>query len=84
MLTIHLNDEPTEITAIENSQCCLNKIIKWCRLNRLTLNEGKTKHLCITQRKQVSTVKIDAGGTFLGNVKKHMIAWASVLIRGYL
>ena len=26
--TLLLNDGPTEITAIENSQCCLNKIIK--------------------------------------------------------
>ena len=32
----------------------------------LTLNEGKTKHLCITQKKQ-----IDAGGILLGNVETY-------------
>ena len=54
------------MVAIENSQNRSTKII-----NRLTLNEGKTKHLCITQKKQISSAKIDAGGILLGNVETY-------------
>ena len=46
--TLLLNTGNNETSAVHNSQNCLNKVIKWCKLNRLTLNEDKTKHLCIT------------------------------------
>ena len=31
---MYVNEGPTEMVAIGNSQNCLTKIIKWCRLNR--------------------------------------------------
>ena len=34
----------------------------------LTSNVNKTKHLCITNRKKELNLKVDAGGTYLGNV----------------
>ena len=70
MLMIHflINNGTTEIAAVENSQTRLNKIIHWCRLNRLTLNENKTKHLIITSRNHLVSQQIEADGTYRGNV----------------
>ena len=56
------------MVAIQNSQSCFNKVIAWCKLNKLTLNEDKTKHLCITNRKHTNTLKITANTNQLGNV----------------
>ena len=66
--TLLINNGTTEIAAVENSQTCLNKIIHWCKLNRLTLNENKTKHLIITSRNHLVSQKIKADGTYLANV----------------
>ena len=69
--TLLLNNGATELVAVQNSQNCLDKVIYWCKLNRLTLNENKTKHLCITHKKQISSLKIYAEGTPLGNVETY-------------
>ena len=58
--TLLLNNGENENIAVHNSQICLNKIIKWCKLNRLTLNESKTKHQ--------SSQQIYVDDTSLGNV----------------
>ena len=66
--TLLINKGSTEEIAIQNSQTCFNRVITWCKLNRLTLNESKTKHLCITNKKQTPTLKINAEINMLGNV----------------
>ena len=67
--TLLLNNGDSEFSAVQNSQYCLNKVVEWCKLNRLTLNEEKTKHLCITHRKQASsTLHVDVERKALGNV----------------
>ena len=69
--TLLVNKGKDENIAVQNSQICLNKIIDWCKLNKLTLNENKTKHLCISNRKNLLNLKVDAGGTYLGNVDNY-------------
>ena len=69
--TLLVNKGKDENVAVQNSQICLNKIIDWCKLNKLTLNENKTKHLCISNRKNLLNLKVDAGGTYLGNVDNY-------------
>ena len=49
--TLLVNKGKSEYEAVQNSQSCLNKIIGWYKLDKLTLNESKTKHLCITNKK---------------------------------
>ena len=66
--TLLMSKGHTEEIVIQNSQHCFNKVISWCKLNRLTLNEGKTKHLCITNKKHITTLKINAETNPLGNV----------------
>ena len=66
--TLLVNAGKNEESAIENSQNCFNKVLNWCKLNRLTLNESKTKHLCLTNRKHNSTLKIKVDTNPLGNV----------------
>ena len=66
--TLLMSKGYTEEIVIQNSQHCFNKVISWCKLNRLTLNEGKTKHLCITNKKHITTLKINAETNPLGNV----------------
>ena len=43
-------------------------IMKWCKPDRLTLNETKTKHFYITNQKHHTLLEIDADGKYLGNV----------------
>ena len=48
--TLLLNTGNTELTAVQHSQECFDRIINWCNLNRLTINSDKTKHLCISSK----------------------------------
>ena len=66
--TLLVNKGCDEETSVRNSQSCFNKIMTWCNLNKLTLNDNKTKHLCITNRKQTTTLKINSENNQLGNV----------------
>ena len=66
--TLLLNSGETENIAVQNAQNCLNKIIKWCKLNKLTLNENKTQHMCVIHRNHSTSLKINADGMNLGNV----------------
>ena len=65
--TLLINMGHSEQIPLQNSQTCFNKVISWCKINRLTLNEKKTKHLCITNKKQIPTLKIKAELNTLGN-----------------
>ena len=45
-----------------------NRIIAWCNLNRLIINSAKTKHLYISNKKQLVNTTILKDQTKLGNV----------------
>ena len=66
--TLLVNKGRDEETAVQNLQSCFDKIVAWCNINRLTLNEDKTKHLCITNRKQTNAFRITTENSHLGNV----------------
>ena len=66
--TLLINTGDTEGQAVQNSQDCFDRVIKWCNLNRLTINSDKTKHLCISSRKQHITNHIHKDHATLGNV----------------
>ena len=51
--TLLLNTGQNEGLAIQNSQDCFDRVIRWCNLNRLTINSDKTKHLCISNKKHL-------------------------------
>ena len=63
--TLLLNTGRSEV---ERSQLCFDKIILWCNFNRLTINQNKTKHLCISKNKTSLNVSIKKDTTYLGNV----------------
>ena len=65
MYTVLVNKGKDEQISIQNSQICFDKIKRWCNLNRLTLNQAKTKHLCI----MVEVQNIDNISTFKTNIR---------------
>ena len=66
--TLLLNSGQTELEAVQRSQLCFDKIITWCNLNRLTINQSKTKHLCISNHTNLSNISIRKELACLGNV----------------
>ena len=66
--TLLLNVGNTEIQSVYHSQKCFDKIIAWCKLNRLTINKDKTKHLCISNKKHLLNTSVTKDSMPIGNV----------------
>ena len=60
-----------EQTMINNLQEKMDKIYKWCRLNKLTINEAKTKYMVVTSRKVIINTPIRISTHSLGRVKHY-------------
>ena len=66
--TLLLNVGNTEIQSVYHSQTCFDKIIAWCKLNRLTINKDRTKHLCISNKKYLLNTSVTKDSMPIGNV----------------
>ena len=60
-----------QIDTTGQSQNCFDKITTWCGLHRLTINEEKTKRLCISIKTHLLNQGISTGNTTLCNVKTY-------------
>ena len=69
--TLLLNTGKTELQAVGQSQSCFDKVIAWCELNRFTINQTKTKHLCISNKKHLLNATIRKDTEILGNVETY-------------
>ena len=69
--TLVINTADTELSAVQNSQNCFDRVIAWCNLNKLTINSEKTKHLCITNKKRLLNLHIQKAQINLGNVESY-------------
>ena len=69
--TLVINTGDTELLAVQNSQYCFDRVIAWCNLNKLTINSNKTKHLCITNKKQLLNLHVQKTQTNLRNVESY-------------
>ena len=54
--TLLLNDGTTIAESIDNSQKALDNVVNWCRLNKMTINIGKTKFMIVTPSNSTYTV----------------------------
>ena len=69
--TLVINTADTELSAVQNSQNCFDRVIAWCNLDKLTINSEKTKHLCITNKKRLLNLHIQKAQINLGNVESY-------------
>ena len=66
--TLLLNPGNIELEAVQLFQNCFNKLIAWCNLNRLNINKGNTKHLCVSRDKNLLNFSVRKDTSCLGNV----------------